>query len=108
MAGKKRVLNITVDEDVAADVRSAAEVEGVTISSVVEEALKDHLKWERIRREGLAAIHEYYDEHGWPAAEEMAAAEAEVIEAERLIDEARAHNEARRRAKRTQKRGNVA
>jgi predicted transcriptional regulator len=108
MTGRKRVLNITVDEEIAADVRSAAKSRGSTISSVVEKALAEYLEWEQIRRDGIAAIHEYWDEHGWPTPEEMAAAEAEVIEAERLIDEARRHNEERRLAKRAQKRGNVA
>jgi post-segregation antitoxin (ccd killing protein) len=108
MAEKKRVLNVTVDESIAAEVRQAASTQGVTISSVVEEALRDALEWDRIRREGIAAIHEYYDEHGWPTPEEAAAAEAEVIQAERLLDEARRHNEERRQARRAQQRGNVA
>jgi post-segregation antitoxin (ccd killing protein) len=108
MSEKKRVLNVTVDESLAAEVRQVAAERGATISSVVERALRDSLEWELIRRRGIAAIHEYYDKHGWPTAEEQARAQAEVDEAHRLLDEARASNEARRQAKREQNRGNVA
>jgi len=108
MSEKKRVLNVTVDESIAAEVRRAAAEQGVSISSVVEEALRETVEWERIRREGIAAMHEYYDEHGWPTAEEMAAATAEVQEVERLIDEARRRNEERRQAKRAHERGSAA
>jgi post-segregation antitoxin (ccd killing protein) len=108
MAEKKRVLNVTVDESLAADVRSAAKSRGSTISSVVEEALRESLEWERIRREGMAAIEEYFDEHGWPSPEIQAQALAEVEEAERLIDEARRRNEERRQAERARKRGSAA
>jgi hypothetical protein len=90
MTEKKAVLNVTVSESVAARVRRIAAEEGTTISSVVERALADELRWELKRREGLAAIDEYYREHGYPTAAEMAEAEAHVAEEERLIDEARA------------------
>ena len=90
MAEKKAVLNVTVSESVAATVRQIAALEGTTISSVVERALADELRWELIRRQGLAAIDEYYQEHGYPTPEEMAEAEARVDEEHRLIDEARA------------------
>jgi hypothetical protein len=108
MTEKKRVLNVTVDESIAAVVRQMAEQEGVSISSVVEEALREQLEWEHIRRRGIAAIEEYYDQHGWPSPEVQAQAQAEVEEAERLLDEARARNEARRKAKDAHSRGNVA
>ena len=90
MAEKKAVLNVTVSESVAETVRRIAALEGTTISSVVERALADEVRWERKRREGLAAIDEYYREHGYPTPEEMAEAEARVAEEHRLIDEARA------------------
>jgi hypothetical protein len=96
MAEKKAVLNITVSESVAAAVRRIAALEGTTISSVVERALVDEVRWELKRREGLAAIDEYYREHGYPTAEEMAEAEAQVAEEHRLIDEARAELAAQR------------
>jgi hypothetical protein len=108
MTEKKRILNVTVDESLAAIVRQTAEREEVSISSVVEEALREHLEWEHIRRRGIAAIEEYYDQHGWPSPEVQAQAQAEVDEAHRLLDEAHARNEARRQAKRAQQRGNVA
>jgi hypothetical protein len=100
MAEKKAVLNITGSESVAARVRTIAALEGATISSVVERALADELRWELKRREGLAAIDEYYREHGYPTPEEMAEAEARVREEERLIDEARAAMAAERASRR--------
>jgi predicted transcriptional regulator len=90
MAEKKAVLNITVSESVAARVRAIAAVEGTTISSVVERALADELRWELKRREGLAAFDAYYREHGYPTPEEVAEAEAQVADEHRLIEEARA------------------
>ena len=90
MADKKAVLNVTVDERVAAAVRGEAASRKTTISSVVEEALTAQLERFRLRYEGLAAIEEYYREYGYPTAEEVAAAEARVAEEERLISEAHA------------------
>ena len=87
MAEKKAVLNVTVAESVAEAVRDEAARRQVTISSVVEAALADQLKWFRIRAEGLAALEEEYREHGYPAPEEEAAARAWVDEAERLLAE---------------------
>ncbi len=100
MAGKKAVLNVTVSESIAETVRRIAALEGTTISSVVERALADEVRWELKRREGLAAIDEYYREHGYPTAAEMAEAEAHVAEEERLIDEARAAMAAERPGRR--------
>jgi len=96
MPEKKAVLNVTVSESVAESIRRIAAVEGTTISSVVERALADEVRWELKRRDGLAAIDEYYREHGYPTAEEMAEAEARVAEEHRLIDEARAELAAQR------------
>ena len=96
MAEKKAVLNVTVSESVAATVRQIAALEGTTISSVVERALADELRSELIRRDGLAAIDEYYREHGYPTPEEMAESKARVAEEHRLIDEARAAMAAQR------------
>jgi hypothetical protein len=84
------VLNVTISESLAEEVRLEAALEHITISSVVERALAEQVRWELIRREGLAAIDAYYREHGYPTDEEMAAAEAQVREEEHLIDEARA------------------
>jgi len=90
MAEKKAVLNVTVDESLAGQVRETAKFEHTTISSVVERALRQQLAWELKRIDGIRAIEEYYDQHGWPTVEEMAEAEAQVAEEHRLIDEARA------------------
>src|ERR1035438_7126857 len=94
MTEKKAVLNVTISESLAADVRRAAKLEHTTISSVVERALARQVSWELKRLDGLAAIEEYYKEHGYPTEEERAAAKAAVEEEERLIDEARAYNAA--------------
>jgi hypothetical protein len=94
MAEKKAVLNVTISESLAAEVRRAAKLEHTTISSVVERALARQVSWELKRLEGLAAIDAYYQEHGYPTAEQEAAAEARVEDEERLIDEARAYNAA--------------
>jgi Post-segregation antitoxin CcdA len=96
---KKAVLNVTIDESLADEVRLAATLANTTISSVVEQALAEQLKWERIRRDGLKAIDEYYREHGYPTEEEVAEAAAQVDEEERLIDEALAAMEAERRSR---------
>jgi predicted transcriptional regulator len=95
MAEKKAVLNVTVSESLAEDVRRTAKLEHTTISSVVERALREVLAWERTRQDGIRAIHEYFEEHGYPTPEEMAEAEARVDEEHRLIDEARAAMAAR-------------
>lgn len=96
MAGKKAVLNVTVSESLAEDVRRTAKLEHTTVSSVVERALRQQLAWELRRLDSLRAIDEYFNEHGYPTAEEMAEADAQVAEEERLIDEARTYNAAHR------------
>jgi predicted transcriptional regulator len=97
MAEKKAVLNVTVSESLAEEVRRTAKLEHTTISSVVERALREVLAWERKRQEGIRAIDEYFKEHGYPTPEEMAEAEARVDEEHRLIEEARAAMAARER-----------
>jgi hypothetical protein len=94
---KKAVLNVTIDESLAEEVRLAATLANTTISSVVERALAEQLKWDRIRSDGLKAIDEYYQQHGYPTEEETAEAAAQVDEEHRLIDEALAAMEAERR-----------
>ena len=70
MTEKKAVLNVTVDESLAEEVRRAAKLEHTTISSVVERALREQLSWELKRLEGIRAIDAYYQEHGYPTPEE--------------------------------------
>jgi predicted transcriptional regulator len=94
MPGKKAVLNVTVDESLAEQVREAAKLEHTTISSVVERALREQLAWELKRLDGIRAIEEYFEEHGYPTPEEMAEADAQVAEEHRLAEEARAWNNA--------------
>lgn len=97
MAEKKAVLNVTVSESLAEEVRHAAKLEHTTISSVVERALRQQLAWELRRLDGIRAIEAYYQEHGYPSPEVIAQAEADVAEEHRLADEARARNKARGR-----------
>jgi uncharacterized membrane protein YccC len=86
--GRKAVLNVTISESLAEEVRMAAALGHTTISSVVERALEEQVGWEITRLEGLAAIDAYYRQHGYPAPEETAAAEAQVAEEEQLLEEA--------------------
>jgi predicted transcriptional regulator len=95
MAEKKAVLNVTVSESLAEDVRRTAKLEHTTVSSVVERALRQQLAWELKRLDGIRAIEEYYQEHGYPTQEVIAQAETDVAEEHRLADEARARNKAR-------------
>ena len=97
MTEKKAVLNVTVSESLAEDVRRTAKAEHTTISSVVERALREQLAWELKRLDGIRAIDAYYQEHGYPSPEVVAQAEADVAEEHRLIDEARAAMAARDR-----------
>ena len=82
MAEKKAVLNVTVDESLAEDVRRAAKLEHTTISSVVERALREQLSWELKRLEGIRAIDAYYQEHGYPTPEERLRRERAVAGAQ--------------------------
>jgi hypothetical protein len=88
MAEKKAVLNVTVAESVADAVRREASARNVTISSVVEAALAEQLKWYQIRADGLAAMNELYREIGHPTAEDEAAAAAWVDDARRQLSDA--------------------
>jgi predicted transcriptional regulator len=97
MAEKKAVLNVTVSESLAEEVRETAKQEHTTVSSIVERALRQQLAWELRRLDGIRAIEEYYKEHGYPSPEVIAQAEADVAEEHRLADEARARNKARGR-----------
>jgi hypothetical protein len=96
MAEKKAVLNVTVSESVADAVRREAATQGVPISSVVEAALAEQLKWARLRADGIAAVEEEFNETGWPTPEEMEAARIRVDEQIRMLREMLA-DEARER-----------
>jgi hypothetical protein len=84
MTEKKAVLNVTVAESVAEAVRHEAALRNVTISSVVEAALAEQLKWFKIRADGLAAMDEYDQRYGSATPEEKAAATAWVDEEDRI------------------------
>jgi post-segregation antitoxin (ccd killing protein) len=96
MAEKKAVLNVTVDESVAEAIRQEAAFRNVTISSVVEAALAEQIKWHKIRMAGLAAIDEEYQESGYPTAAQEAAAHAVVAEQMRVLAEMLAAEDAQR------------
>jgi hypothetical protein len=63
------VLNVTVSESLAEDVRRTAKQEHTTVSSVVERALRQQLAWELRRIDCIRAIEAYYQEHGYPSPE---------------------------------------
>jgi predicted transcriptional regulator len=92
MAEKKAVLNVTVSESLAEDVRRTAKREHTTISSIVERALRQQLAWELKRLDGIRAIDAYFAEHGYPTPEERAAAKTRVAEEHRLMEESAAEN----------------
>ncbi len=94
MAEKKAVLNVTVSESLAEDVRRAAKLEHTTISSIVERALREQLAWDLRRLDGIRVIEAYYQEHGYPTPEVIAQAEVDVAEERRRAAEARAWNKA--------------
>jgi hypothetical protein len=96
MTEKKAVLNVTVDESVAEAIRHEAATRNVTISSVVEAALAEQIKWYKIRADGLAAIEEEYRESGYPTPEEEAEARAAVEEEIRVHSEILAAQDADR------------
>jgi predicted transcriptional regulator len=98
MAEKKAVLNVTVSESLAQEVRLAAKLERSTISSVVERALREQLSWELKRLDGIRAIEAYFKEHGYPTPEQDAEIDAQIAEEHRLIDEARARMPAQGKA----------
>ncbi len=97
MTEKKAVLNVTVDESIAAATREHARQLDITVSSVVEDALKVHIEEFKRRQRGIAAIEAYFDEHGWPTAKEQAEIDAEMAEERRLIAEAEERRQAKRR-----------
>jgi hypothetical protein len=94
MAEKKAVLNVTVSESLAQDVRRTAKLEHTTISSVVERALRQQLAWELKRLQGIRAIDDYFRKHGYPTPEQDAEIDAQLAEEHRLAEEARAWNKA--------------
>ena len=88
------MLNVTVDESLAEDVRRAAKLEHTTISSVVERALREQLSWELKRLEGLRAIEAYYQEHGHPTLEDALRRRRGWPRSTGWLTEARAYNAA--------------
>jgi hypothetical protein len=103
MTEKKAVLNVTVTESVADAVRRQAAALNVTISSVVEAALAEQLKWFKIREDGLAAMDEYYQLYGYPTPEEEAAAKASVDQEMQLLAEVLAAEQAERDERRRER-----
>ena len=79
-------ISITVDAELGQAVRQAAAAEGVSVSSWASEALAD-----RVRKHSLRA---FLDE--WEA-EQGPFTEAEMAEAKRIFDEAKAIAEAKAR-----------
>ncbi|MBE1874249.1 hypothetical protein [Myceligenerans pegani] len=76
MASKK--VTITLDEALVEALTAAAHEDGVPVSRVVSSAAERELR----RRAGMAVVREWEAEHGAFTPEELAAARAELAEAE--------------------------
>ncbi|NGO43358.1 hypothetical protein [Streptomyces ureilyticus] len=75
---EKVKFSVSVDAELGTAVRQYAAAEDEQISAVISRALEQYLDKRRIVREGLRAMDEYFDEHGWPTSDEQAEARAWV------------------------------
>jgi predicted transcriptional regulator len=75
---EKVKFSVSLDAELGEALRQCAEAEDQQISAVVSRALEQYLDHRRVIREGLRAMDEYFDEHGWPTTEEQAEAQAWV------------------------------
>lgn len=75
---EKVKFSVSLNADLGEALRQCAEAEDVQISAVVSRALEQYLDKRRIIREGMRAMEEHFDEHGWPTPEEMAEAHARI------------------------------
>ncbi|GHE45513.1 hypothetical protein [Streptomyces capitiformicae] len=75
---EKVKFSVSLDAELGKALRQYAEAQGEQISAVVSQALEKYLDDRRVIREGLRAMEEYFDEHGWPTPDEQAEAQAWV------------------------------
>ncbi|MEV6168174.1 hypothetical protein AB0L99_08105 [Streptomyces sp. NPDC051954] len=75
---EKVKFSVSLDAELGEALRQYAAAEDEQISAVVSRALEQYLDKRRILREGLRAMEEHFDEHGWPTPEERAEAGAWV------------------------------
>lgn len=75
---EKVKFSVSLDAELGRALRQYAEAQDEQISAVVSQALERYLEDRRVIREGLQAMEEYFDEHGWPTPEEQAEAQAWV------------------------------
>ncbi|WP_328769929.1 hypothetical protein [Streptomyces sp. NBC_00286] len=75
---EKVKFSVSLDAELGTAVRQYAAAEDEQISAVISRALEQYLDKRRIVREGLRAMDEYFDEHGWPTPDEQAEARAWV------------------------------
>jgi len=75
---EKVKFSVSLDAELGTALRQYADAQGEQISAVVGQALEQYLDNRRVIREGLRAMDEYFDEHGWPTPEEQAEAQAWV------------------------------
>lgn len=75
---EKVKFSVSLDVELGTALRQYAAAEDEQISAVISRALEQYLDNRRVIREGLRAMDEYFDEHGWPTPEEQAEAQAWV------------------------------
>lgn len=75
---EKVKFSVSLDAELGTALRQYAAAEDEQISAVISRALEQYLDNRRVIREGLRAMEEYFDEHGWPTPEEQAEAQAWV------------------------------
>ena len=75
---EKVKFSVSLDAELGKALRQYAEAQDEQISAVVSQALEKYLDDRRVIREGLRAMEEYFDEHGWPTPDEQAEAQAWV------------------------------
>ena len=75
---EKVKFSVSLKAELGEALRRYAEAEDEQISAVVSRALEQYLDKRRIIREGLRAMEEHFEEHGWPTPEEIAAADARI------------------------------
>ncbi|MCX5332553.1 MULTISPECIES: hypothetical protein [unclassified Streptomyces] len=75
---EKVKFSVSLDAELGEALRQCAAAEDEQLSVVVSRALEQYLDKRRILREGMRAMEEHFDEHGWPTPEERAEASAWV------------------------------
>ncbi|WP_328561768.1 hypothetical protein [Streptomyces coelicoflavus] len=75
---EKVKFSVSIDAELGTALRQFAAAEDEQISAVISRALEQYLSNRRLLREGLRAMEEHFDEHGWPTPDEVAAADERI------------------------------